>query len=47
MKTKDLKDLLSRARAALETPADLSEQDMAELVEDLAVAVDTLEEELK
>lgn len=34
---KEVADLLSRAAAALETPADLTEQEKQELVEDLTV----------
>ncbi len=40
MDRKDLADLLSRARAALENPRDLNDQEVDELVEDLAVAED-------
>jgi hypothetical protein len=38
MDRKDLADLLSRARAALENPQDLTELEVDELVEDLAIA---------
>lgn len=38
MKTRDIRNLLNRAHAALETPADLTEQDKQALIEDLSVA---------
>lgn len=42
MKNKDLADLLSRARAALETPDDLQPNEVDDLIEDLAVAEDEI-----
>lgn len=38
MKARDLANLLNRAAAAFETPNDLSEDEKAELVEDLTTA---------
>lgn len=43
MKLRDLADLLSRARARIEDPESLNEQETNELVEDLAAA----EEEIR
>lgn len=40
IKAKDLKNLLNRAAAALETPKDLTPQEVAELVEDLLAAAE-------
>ena len=42
MKTRDLRHLLARAAAALETPADLTETEKREVVEDLRAAEDEL-----
>lgn len=44
MKRRDLADLISRARAALENPADLNATEVGELIEDLAVAETQLRE---
>lgn len=46
MRRRDLKALLARAAAALETPKDLTAMDVAALVEDLREAEDALAEEL-
>ena len=42
MKPRDLKNLLNRAAAALETPDDLTDQDIAYLIEDLIVAANEI-----
>ncbi len=42
---KELKSLICRAAAALETPADLTEQDRLDLIEDLVVAANSSESE--
>lgn len=41
MKTRDMQNLLNRAAAALETPADLSEAEKRELIEDLTASPET------
>ena len=38
MKNRELVNLLNRAAAALETPQDLTKEDMEQLIEDLIVA---------
>jgi hypothetical protein len=49
MKRRDLVNLLNRARAALETPKDLTPRQVADLIDDLYLAADdekrALEEE--
>jgi hypothetical protein len=42
LKTRDLVNLLNRAAAALETPADLTEQEQGELVQDLTAAAEEI-----
>jgi hypothetical protein len=42
MKPRDLANLLNRAAAALETPDDLSEIELEELIEDLQAEADSL-----
>lgn len=43
MKNRDLKNLLNRGAAALETPQDLNEQERKDLAEDLTAAAKGLE----
>jgi len=43
MKTKDLKNLLNRAAAGIETPDDLSEEELKELLEDLTSTANEVE----
>lgn len=42
LKVRDLKNLLNRAAAALETPTDLTPDDVAALIEDLTEAAETM-----
>jgi len=43
MKTRDLINLLNRAAAAIETPNDLNEAEIIELIEDLIAVADAME----
>lgn len=44
MKARDLANLLARAAAALETPNDLTAQEIRELIEDLIAAQEEITE---
>lgn len=46
MKTEDIVDLLIRAAAGLETPGDLSDRELVDLIEDLRDAAQDLEDSL-
>ena len=43
LKSRDLKNLLNRAAAALETPGDLSQEDVEVLIADLLAAAEEIE----
>ncbi len=45
LKKRDLANLLNRAAAALETPDDLNELEVSELIEDLVVEARAYEED--